>query len=250
MSTRAETLMAREALAPNVVAVQFAANQASCGAPGDHLRGRPPHFVVTCARGSSDHAVCDEKYLIERYTRRMTPPGSAVAGFSMQGAARSGARPVPRDLAVPPQPETAHAGPGYPRERCLRRGNRNGRRLSAGRAQRRLPATASRTGKQRGGDGAVRLRRALPGRGARTRLRYCPGNRPQVRGDLGTSRRGFSAAEGEPASARLPVVSGARAACAPILMIQSFYTLANQVALSRGLTPDQPRRLRKITETH
>jgi glucosamine--fructose-6-phosphate aminotransferase (isomerizing) len=35
----------------------------------------------------------------------------------------------------------------------------------------------------------------------------------------------------------------------PILMIQSFYRLANELAIARGLNPDAPPHLRKVTET-
>jgi len=35
----------------------------------------------------------------------------------------------------------------------------------------------------------------------------------------------------------------------PILMIQSFYRLANELAIARGLNPDSPPHLRKVTET-
>src|SRR5262245_8514787 len=40
---------------------------------GERLRGKPPRFVVTCARGSSDHAASYGKYLVE------TELGLAVA---------------------------------------------------------------------------------------------------------------------------------------------------------------------------
>ena len=36
---------------------------------------------------------------------------------------------------------------------------------------------------------------------------------------------------------------------APLLLIQSFYRLANDLALARGLDPDAPPHLRKVTET-
>ncbi len=35
----------------------------------------------------------------------------------------------------------------------------------------------------------------------------------------------------------------------PILLIQSFYRLANELAIARGLNPDSPPHLRKVTET-
>jgi glucosamine--fructose-6-phosphate aminotransferase (isomerizing) len=35
----------------------------------------------------------------------------------------------------------------------------------------------------------------------------------------------------------------------PILAIQSFYAMANDLSLARGLDPDQPPHLHKVTET-
>lgn len=56
------------------------------------------------------------------------------------------------------------------------------------------------------------------------------------------------AAEG-PASVMLPSVENAHPYLAPIAMIQSFYPLVNAIALARGRNPDNPPRLRKVTET-
>jgi len=50
---------------------------------------------------------------------------------------------------------------------------------------------------------------------------------------------------GEP----LPVVAHAHAVTAPILTIQSFYRMANSLSLARGLHPDDPPHLHKVTET-
>ena len=47
---------------------------------------------------------------------------------------------------------------------------------------------------------------------------------------------------------RLPVVP-ADPMIAPILQIASFYRLANAVAVARGLDPDRPPHLAKVTET-
>lgn len=47
----------------------------------------------------------------------------------------------------------------------------------------------------------------------------------------------------------LPVVAGAHPAIAPLLAVQSFYRMANSLALARGYNPDQPPHLRKVTET-
>jgi len=35
----------------------------------------------------------------------------------------------------------------------------------------------------------------------------------------------------------------------PLLMIQSFYRMANALAIARGLDPDAPPHLNKVTET-
>jgi glutamine---fructose-6-phosphate transaminase (isomerizing) len=47
----------------------------------------------------------------------------------------------------------------------------------------------------------------------------------------------------------LPVLSGLHPALAPIAQVQSFYKLAVELSLARGLHPDRPRHLRKVTET-
>lgn len=61
-----DTLMYREAHeAAEVVARQFAANEEVIGALAQSLRAHPPRFIVTCARGSSDHAAAYAKYVFE-----------------------------------------------------------------------------------------------------------------------------------------------------------------------------------------
>ncbi|MGH8041440.1 MAG: SIS domain-containing protein [Rudaea sp.] len=47
----------------------------------------------------------------------------------------------------------------------------------------------------------------------------------------------------------LPVRESAHPACTPLLAIQSFYRAASALALRRGLDPDVPPHLRKVTET-
>lgn len=67
MSATLQTRMACEAGdAAAVVAAQFAANAAQIEALAARLRADPPRLVVTCARGSSDHAATFAKYLIEQ----------------------------------------------------------------------------------------------------------------------------------------------------------------------------------------
>ncbi|KTE30094.1 MULTISPECIES: SIS domain-containing protein [unclassified Sphingopyxis] len=71
------TLMAAEAgQAAAAVAAMLAANAAAFATIGTRLRAAPPAAVVTCARGSSDHAATYAKYLIETMTG--TPTASAA----------------------------------------------------------------------------------------------------------------------------------------------------------------------------
>lgn len=65
--------MFREAAeAPAVVARLLVANSPLVQALGAALRANPPRAVVTCARGSSDHAATYAKYLIETSTGVLT----------------------------------------------------------------------------------------------------------------------------------------------------------------------------------
>ena len=60
------TRMYREAAqAPQAVRDQLAANAERMKRLGERLRELSPRAVVTCARGSSDHAATFAKYLIE-----------------------------------------------------------------------------------------------------------------------------------------------------------------------------------------
>jgi glutamine---fructose-6-phosphate transaminase (isomerizing) len=106
MSTRAEeTWMFREAAqAPEVVHTQLAANAAQVRGLAERLRRTPPRAVVTCARGSSDHAATFARYLIETrlglLTSSAAPSVSSVyetapdlAGTLMLAISQSGASP-------------------------------------------------------------------------------------------------------------------------------------------------------------
>ena len=65
-SWRPKTQMGRElAESPDVVAKQLAHNKTAIDTLAQELRANPPKFVVTCGRGSSDHATLYAKYLIE-----------------------------------------------------------------------------------------------------------------------------------------------------------------------------------------
>lgn len=71
------TLMEAEAgEAACAVTRMLAINRPAFAAIGERLRAAPPAVVVTCARGSSDHAATYAKYLIETMTG--TPTASAA----------------------------------------------------------------------------------------------------------------------------------------------------------------------------
>ena len=67
------TLMHREAgEAPEIIRRQLADNAVTASRIGAMLRQMNPRAVVTCARGSSDHAATYAKYLIETLTKTIT----------------------------------------------------------------------------------------------------------------------------------------------------------------------------------
>lgn len=77
-------MAAEAAEAPEVVRRALRANHGILAALGDELRRQPPSLVLTCARGSSDHAALFGKYLIEQRLRvpvaSMAPSVVSVAG--------------------------------------------------------------------------------------------------------------------------------------------------------------------------
>lgn len=87
------TLMAREAgEAPAAVARMLERNRAAIAECVAQLGARPPGVVVTCARGSSDHAATYAKYLIE--TLAGVPVASAAPSVASlyRAPAAAGAR--------------------------------------------------------------------------------------------------------------------------------------------------------------
>jgi glucosamine--fructose-6-phosphate aminotransferase (isomerizing) len=75
------TLMEQEAgEAAAAVARMLEANRDAFDAIGQRLRASPPSAVVTCARGSSDHAATYAKYLVETMTG--TPTASAALSIA------------------------------------------------------------------------------------------------------------------------------------------------------------------------
>jgi glucosamine--fructose-6-phosphate aminotransferase (isomerizing) len=73
-------MYAEAAEAADAVARQFAANAAVIDALVARLRQDPPRFIVTCARGSSDHAATYAKYLFETTLGLVTASASPSVG--------------------------------------------------------------------------------------------------------------------------------------------------------------------------
>lgn len=81
LPSETETLMFNEAASSaSVIAAQFARNHDVVRALAADLRKNPPPFVVTCARGSSDHAATYAKYLFETRLGLVTASASPSVG--------------------------------------------------------------------------------------------------------------------------------------------------------------------------
>jgi glutamine---fructose-6-phosphate transaminase (isomerizing) len=329
------------AQAPLVVTAQLTQNAPRLRELGARLRAQPPRAVVTCARGSSDHAATYARYLIEAHTHVLTssaaPSVSSVyeaqsdldgvlfIAISQSGkspdllaatrnAKESGALTVALcntvdsplmelvDVAVP-----LHAGP----ERsvaatksyiaslsCIAQLLANwteDRRLLATLPQ--LPHLLARAWECDWAPAVAALRGAVNlfvvARGfglgiaqeAALKLKETCGLHAEAfssaevkHGPMALVRAGFPvlmftqrddtragiaelAAEFAARGARV-FIAGAEAAGAtslpaiashpviePLLTVQSFYAMANELALVRGLDPDRPPHLNKVTET-
>jgi glucosamine--fructose-6-phosphate aminotransferase (isomerizing) len=336
------SLMYQEAVqAPLAVNAQLAQNASQLRELGARLRAEPPRAVVTCARGSSDHAATYARYLIEAHTHVLTSSaapsvssvyeaqsdleGTLFIAISQSGkspdllaatrnAKDSGALTVALcntidsplmqlvDVAVP-----LHAGP----ERsvaatksyitslsCIAQLLANwveDRRLLATLPQ--VPEMLVRawecdwTRAVETLRGAVNLFVVARGYGlgiaqeAALKLKETCGLHAEAfssaevkHGPMALVRAGFPvllftqrdetrvgiqelSAEFAARGARV-LIAGADAAGAislpviathpviePLLAIQSFYRMANELALARGLDPDRPPHLNKVTET-
>jgi len=93
MKEASDTLMYREAHeAAAVVERQLRENAQILKTLGEQLRAKPPRFIVTCARGSSDHAAAYAKYVFETrlglITASASPSISSIydADLHMDGA--------------------------------------------------------------------------------------------------------------------------------------------------------------------
>ena len=60
----------------------------------------------------------------------------------------------------------------------------------------------------------------------------------------------FIAEPGDPRPGRLPLSPSGHPLLDPLVMLLSFYALAEQTARARGHDPDRPSRLKKVTQTH
>ncbi|WP_313228849.1 SIS domain-containing protein [Stenotrophomonas acidaminiphila] len=81
LPSETETLMFNEAASSaSVIAAQFARNHERVRTLAADLRQNPPPFVVTCARGSSDHAATYAKYLFETRLGLVTASASPSVG--------------------------------------------------------------------------------------------------------------------------------------------------------------------------
>jgi glucosamine--fructose-6-phosphate aminotransferase (isomerizing) len=90
MNPESTKMFAEAGEAAAIVAAQRAANADRLAALGQRLRANPPAAVLTCARGSSDHAATYAKYLIETHlgvvTASLAPSVASVYGASPRAA--------------------------------------------------------------------------------------------------------------------------------------------------------------------
>ena len=338
-----DTLMFREAQeSAAVVARQLAANEAVVSALAQSLREAPPRFIVTCARGSSDHAAAYAKYVFETQlgiaTASASPSVSSVYAAEQQwrdalfiaisqsgkspdllrtaeAAKRAGARVVALvNVADSPLAALAdtviplHAGP----ERSVAATKSYLAALAAvlhlcarwsGDAEldAALPTLPDALRKSWDADwsslheglvGAHNL--FVVGRGfglgialeaalkfketcglhaeafSAAEVKHGPmalvgpdfpvlcfaqdddtlaGTLAVAREFRGRGAQVFVAAPGQHGPGTLPVPGGLPALCTPLLIIQSFYRAASELALRRGFNPDVPPHLNKVTET-
>ncbi len=326
---------------PQVVGAQLTHNAPLLRELGARLRNEPPRAVVTCARGSSDHAATYAKYLIESHTHVLTssaaPSVSSIydsqadldgvmfIAISQSGkspdllsatrnAREGGALTVAMcnsadsplmklvDVAVPlhagPETSVAATKSYIASLSCIAQLLANwteDRKLLAALPQ--LPELLARAWKCDWHAAVDALRDAVNlfvvARGyglgvaqeAALKLKETCGLHAEAfssaevkHGPMALVRAGFPvlmftqrddtragitelAAEFANRGARV-LLAGADAAGAvslpavsanpviePLLTIQSFYAMANALALARGLDPDRPPHLHKVTET-
>jgi glucosamine--fructose-6-phosphate aminotransferase (isomerizing) len=338
-----DTLMYREAHeAAEVVARQFAANDAVVTALAQSLRAHPPTFIVTCARGSSDHAAAYAKYVFETqlgivtasaspsvtsvYAAEQRWQGALFIAISQSGqspdllrnarAARVAGARVVALVNVEDSPLAALADTVIPLHAGLERSVAATKSYLAA-----LAAVLHLCARWRGDTALIAALSTLPealrtgwdadwsalsaglvgahnlfvvGRGfglgialeAALKFKETCGLHAEafsaaevkhgpmalvgphfpvlcfaqdddtLDNTLAVARefraRGaqvFIAAPGVSGDGALPVGAGLPALCTPLLIIQSFYRAASELALRRGFNPDVPPHLHKVTET-
>ena len=338
-----DTLMFQEAHeSAAVLARQFAANELVVAALARELRAQPPRFIVTCARGSSDHAAAYAKYVFETrlgivtasaspsvtsvYAAEQRWQGALFIAISQSGkspdllrnaqaAKIAGARVVALvNVADSPLAALAdtviplHAGP----ERSVAATKSYLAALAAvlhlcarwrdddelGVALQALPG-ALRAGWDadwlalvdglagahnlfvvgRGYGLGIALEAALKFKEtcglhaeafSAAEVKHGPmalvgpdfpvlcfaqdddtlaSTLAVAREFRGRGAQVFVAAPGQHGPGTLPVPGGLPALCTPLLIIQSFYRAASELALRRGFNPDVPPHLNKVTET-
>ena len=347
MDANESTWMFREAAqAAEVVALQFARNRDVLAALAEDLRRRPPPFVATCARGSSDHAATCAKYLFETQlgvvTASVSPSVESVYGAkqrmrdalfiaisqsgkspdlvrNVEAARDAGARvvalvnveesPLARlaDVVVP-----LHAGPersvaatksylaslsailqlaalwkgdaamldALPRLpdamhaawRCDwtplvdgLRGKRNlfvlGRGTGLGAAQEAALKFKETCGLHAEAYSSAEVKHgpmALVGPGFPVLMLAQPDETETGTLALADEFRARGAQvwlasrhvdRNASLGGSLSIVEAPHPACAPLLLVQSFYRMVNALSLARGHDPDKPPHLNKITET-
>ncbi|HZX70602.1 MAG TPA: SIS domain-containing protein [Rhodanobacter sp.] len=337
------TQMFREAHeSAQVVARQFAANEAVVSALAESLRAAPPRFIVTCARGSSDHAAAYAKYVFETqlgivtasaspsvtsvYAAEQRWQGALFIAISQSGkspdllrnaqAARIAGARVVAMVNVEDSPLAALADTVIPLHAGPERSVAATKSYIAA-----LAAVLHLCARWRGDDELDAALRILPdalrtgwdadwsslsdglvgahdlfvvGRGfglgvaleAALKFKETCGlhaeafSAAEVRhGPMALVGPGFPvlcfaqdddtlastlavanefrergaqvfvAAPGQHGAGSLPVSAGLPALCTPLLIIQSFYRAASELALRRGFNPDVPPHLNKVTET-
>jgi glutamine---fructose-6-phosphate transaminase (isomerizing) len=91
ISPESTRMFAEAGEAGDVVAHQMEANAAAVATLAARLRATPPTGVITCARGSSDHAATFAKYLIEtRVGVRVSSAAPSIASVYRQAPAADG----------------------------------------------------------------------------------------------------------------------------------------------------------------
>ncbi|SRR5579883_479709 len=80
MTAESTRMFAEAAESADAVARQFAGNADVIETLAARLRAQPPRFIVTCARGSSDHAATFAKYLFETHLGLVTASASPSIG--------------------------------------------------------------------------------------------------------------------------------------------------------------------------